>query len=205
MLWLPNTTRQVGFYFASTSATLMSNTRSGTVFAAWTAPLDFGSLLSRAVAAETDKDVGPGDEDPPSDHDAPLDDEPQLPDPWNKVDDLPPVLPPKRRRLATFDACLATGKPLTGAHRRRKARCLHKIEAEGHRPRASVRSRLASQSVPITIPDFNASTLPAAQGAYGGKTEQPDETRGKKKRWTVTELIALGLQLIKWDGRCDVF
>jgi hypothetical protein len=47
--------------------------------------------------------------------------------------------------------------------------------------------------------------LPAAQGAYGGKTEQPDETRGKKKRWTVTELIALGLQLIKWDGRYAAF
>ncbi|KAJ7347683.1 hypothetical protein DFH08DRAFT_645570, partial [Mycena albidolilacea] len=47
----------------------------------------------------------------------------------------------------------------------------------------------------------DASTLPAAQGAYGGKTEQLDETRGKKKCWTVMKLITLGLQLIKWDGR----
>ncbi|KAF7328643.1 hypothetical protein MSAN_02472900 [Mycena sanguinolenta] len=43
--------------------------------------------------------------------------------------------------------------------------------------------------------------LPTGHGAFGSMTEQPGETHGKKKKRSVAELIGLGFQLIRWDGR----
>jgi hypothetical protein len=44
-------------------------------------------------------------------------------------------------------------------------------------------------------------TLPTAHGAYAGKIEdKKTEKRGSKTPRSLTELIATGFQLIKWNG-----
>ncbi|KAJ7791778.1 hypothetical protein B0H14DRAFT_2202101, partial [Mycena olivaceomarginata] len=47
---------------------------------------------------------------------------------------------------------------------------------------------------------FDASTLPTAHGAYSGKVEGKTEKYGSKKPRSLTELIAMGFQLVKWNG-----
>ncbi|KAF7347991.1 hypothetical protein MSAN_01751200 [Mycena sanguinolenta] len=61
--------------------------------------------------------------------------------------------------------------------------------------------QLGSTRKPVALPTFDSSSLPTTYGAYSGKAEQPGETRGKKKRWGLEELIRLGFQLIRWNGR----
>ncbi|KAJ7185116.1 hypothetical protein B0H12DRAFT_1246765 [Mycena haematopus] len=195
MLWLPS----------------IRKTRSSAVFAAWTGDIDFAPLLSRAVAAEGDDQADFEHEDEPDwldgiDAENPTHQthaEHLAPDPWNDVDDViePPAPIKKRQRLATsYDDCIATGKPLTGAHRRRKVRRLRRIEAEGHVSRASVLEEIVKPAKPIAVPTFDASTLPTARGAYSAKTERPAETHGSRRRRSVAELIGLGFQLIRWNG-----
>ena len=180
------------------------------MFAAWTSQLDVAPLVSRAVALESDEleDAEHDDEPaPPLDHDLnQIDESWPPPDPMNEIDDLPaPPLPKKRKRATTFDDCIATGKPQSGPHRRRAVRRKLQIGAEGHTTPASVRSEVTAKAVPIAAPHFDTSTLPAAQGAYGGKTENADEKRGKTRKRSVAELIGLGFQLISWDGRYVAF
>jgi hypothetical protein len=50
------------------------------------------------------------------------------------------------------------------------------------------------------VPSFNASTLPTARGAYAAKVEDKAEKYGGKKRRSLAELIALGFQLVRWNG-----
>ncbi|KAJ7868477.1 hypothetical protein B0H13DRAFT_2351363 [Mycena leptocephala] len=176
MLWQPSSARK---------------TRSGAIFAAWTGPIDFAPLLERAIDTEWPPDAfNQVDEDWPP------------PDPMNDVDDIPAApAPGKRKRPSTtYDDCVATGLPLSGPHRRRKIRRLRRIEAEGHVRQASVIEGVVKPAQPVEVPDFDASTLPTAHGAYSGKTEQPTERFGSKKRRSVAELIGLGFQLFKWNG-----
>jgi hypothetical protein len=44
------------------------------------------------------------------------------------------------------------------------------------------------------------STLPTVHGAYAGKVEDKAEKYEGKKHCSLTELIAKGFQLIKWNG-----
>ncbi|KAJ6456047.1 hypothetical protein C8R45DRAFT_1186839 [Mycena sanguinolenta] len=181
--------------------------------------VDFAPLLSRAVAAESDQQVDiESDDEPIEDPDQFLDqiDTEWPPDPlnqvdeeWppvnpmNEVDDLSPNRQRRRPRPIIFEDVVRAGKQHAGAraHFRSRNRRRRKIATEGHTPSASVCQTIFSEAEPISVANFDASTLPTAQGAYGGKTELPDETRGKTRKRSVAELIGLGFQLIKWDGR----
>ncbi|KAJ7728834.1 hypothetical protein DFH07DRAFT_969740 [Mycena maculata] len=98
----------------------LRKTRSGTVFAAWmneanalrAEDFQFGPLVSRAVAAESDDqedrepddDMGDIDVEWPPNPDTSIDEQWPHPDPLNDVDDPPPPPPPsKRRRATSFD------------------------------------------------------------------------------------------------------
>ncbi|KAJ7807197.1 hypothetical protein B0H14DRAFT_3882094 [Mycena olivaceomarginata] len=194
-----------------------ARTRSGTVFAAWVpevaalraSDFAFGPLVSRAVAAETDDqdDYEPDDDFDDIDVEWPpnplneIDEEWPPPDPSNDVDDLPPPPPPrKRRRSPSFDDVLAAGKPQTGNHRRRAVKRAHKIYEDGYAPSDSAIRDHVLPAEPVAAPAFDATNLPAAQGAYAAKVENKKEKYGSKKRRTLTELIALGFQLIRWNG-----
>ncbi|KAJ6459908.1 hypothetical protein C8R45DRAFT_1109284 [Mycena sanguinolenta] len=161
-----------------------TNTRSGAVYSAWMGPqFDFAPLLSTAVEAESDlqDDCEPHDEAGVDD----VDEEWPPSDPWNAVDDEPlaterdPPQPPRKRRAPSFDDVVAAGKPLKGCHRRR----------------ALKRAR-----DPLAVPSFSTATLPTASGAYVAKSEDRREKLGAKKCYTLTQLFALGFQLIEWDG-----
>ncbi|KAF7373333.1 hypothetical protein MSAN_00542900 [Mycena sanguinolenta] len=214
----PTTTRIYAFHDAVASHLLTKDPKRHHFFRLDGRSGLFAPLLSRAVTAEadqqedvesddepindTDTDMNQIDTEWPPDPFNQIDEEWPLPDPMNEVDDLPdPPAKRKRKRPAIFEDVVRAGKPPTGAHSRSRARRRHRIATQGHSVKPSVKEAIVSQAVPIPIPKFDASTLPAAHGAYGGKTEQRDETRAKKKRWNVAELLALGFQLIRWDGR----
>ncbi|KAJ7773776.1 hypothetical protein B0H14DRAFT_3508724 [Mycena olivaceomarginata] len=192
-------------------------TRSGAVFAAWVpevaalraSDFTFGPLVSCAVAAETDDqdDYEPDDDCDNIDVEWPpnplneIDEEWPPPDPSNEVDDLPPPPPPrKRHRSPNFDDVLATGKPQTGNHRRRAVKCARKIYEDGYTPSDSAIRDHIQPAEPVAAPAFDATGLPTAQGTYAAKVENKKEKCGSKKRRTLTELIALGFQLIRWNG-----
>jgi hypothetical protein len=42
--------------------------------------------------------------------------------------------------------------------------------------------------------------LPTAHSAYAAKVENKSEKHGAKQRRSLAELIAVGFQLIRWDG-----
>ncbi|KAJ7310669.1 hypothetical protein DFH08DRAFT_718672, partial [Mycena albidolilacea] len=55
-------------------------------------------------------------------------------------------------------------------------------------------------AIPIST-KINAAALPTAHGAYAGKIEdKKTEKRGRTRPRSLTELIARGFQLIKWNG-----
>ncbi|KAJ7707056.1 hypothetical protein B0H14DRAFT_3525860 [Mycena olivaceomarginata] len=169
-------------------------TRSGTVFSAWTAALNFAPLLSRAVATETEDDHESDDDDdvdgvdegtplndasgidkqwPPPDPMNDIDDVWPLPDLMNDVDDVPPAAPSlKRRASPSFEDVLATAPALSGPHCRRPAphsrRALKRaraIETEGYTPRPSTVAAHVMTAARLPLPAFNASSMPAALGA----------------------------------------
>jgi hypothetical protein len=132
-----------------------------------------------------------------------VDEEWPPPDPLNQVDDLPQPSPsssPKRAASPTFDDLLATGQPHKGCHRRRAAKHTRSIREEGYVPRASTVAEHVKPALPLHIPSLDAITLPATHGAYAGKVKDKDEKHDAKKRRSLTELIALGFQLVRWDG-----
>ncbi|KAF8131269.1 hypothetical protein K438DRAFT_1551900, partial [Mycena galopus ATCC 62051] len=47
----------------------------------------------------------------------------------------------------------------------------------------------------------DTSTLPCARGAYVAKVESKDEKYGGKQQRNLTNLMGLGFQLIRWNGR----
>ncbi|KAJ7869703.1 hypothetical protein B0H14DRAFT_3861110 [Mycena olivaceomarginata] len=158
-------------------------TRSGKVFSAWAGALNFAPLLSRAVATETeddhesDDDLSDVDEEWPPNPLNDIDEEWPPPDPMNDVDDLPPAPPSRKRRASpTFEDVAPTAAALLPTNRRaiKRARV---IEAEGYTPRPSTIAAHVTPAVPVTMPAFNAASLPAA-----------------------LELIQLGFQLIPWNG-----
>jgi hypothetical protein len=111
-----------------------------------------------------------------------------------------PTSPPpaKRHRPATihdFDG----HKPPKGSHRRRALKRKEKITEQGRVPRAAVARDYIQTAEPIPT-RFDASTLPTAHGAYAGKVEGKTEKYGSKKPRSLTELIAMGFQLVKWNG-----
>ncbi|KAJ7855766.1 hypothetical protein B0H14DRAFT_2579227 [Mycena olivaceomarginata] len=158
---------------------------------------NIGPLLSRAVAEERD------DQEDSEPHDAldDIDDEWPPRDPWNEVDDLPPPpSPPKRRASPSFEDVVAAGPPQKGNHRRRALKRARRIEEEGFTPRAATLHGHVQPAPPLHLPCFNAAALPTAHGAYAAKVEDKDEKRGAKQRRSLAELIAVGFQLIRWDG-----
>lgn len=190
----------------------MTQTRSGTVFAAWTNEVftiqakafDIAPLLLEAIAVERDDQEDSEPDDALSD----VDDAWPLPrsEQGNEGDDLPPAfehcsLPSRKRCMSpTYDQLVATGTSLSGPHRRRAAKRARKIASEGHVPRASTLREHVSPAKPICVPTFDASGLPSAKGAYAAVVEQKPEKYGRKKQRSVAELTGLGFQLVRWDG-----
>ncbi|KAF8157348.1 hypothetical protein K438DRAFT_1861737 [Mycena galopus ATCC 62051] len=182
-------------------------TRSGRVFGPrfpeiailGTCTFDFAPHLSQAVAVEADGQEDYGHEDasvdgidevwPPNpDPLNEVDEEWPMADPLNEVDDIPtPQVPASRKRCrsTTYDDCISTGKALSGPHRRRAAKRLP-------RKRLTAMVPHVKPVEPTHVLSFDASTLPAAHGAYSGK--------GSKTRRSLTDLLGLGLQLVPWDG-----
>jgi hypothetical protein len=195
--------------------------RQGTVFASFTSTLfDVGPLLAEAAVHEGDdqEDHEENDDWDDIDHDLPPD--PLLdinPDPppnlFDEVDDdslplplllrpppSPQPLPPAKHRRATTIDDFDGHKPQSGSHRRRALKREEKIGKEGRVPRAAIAWEHIQSATLIPI-KFDAVTLPAAHGAYAGKIEdKKTEKYGRKKPRSLTELIAMGFQLIKWNG-----
>jgi hypothetical protein len=158
--------------------------------------------------SDDDDDVDDVDEGTPLTDVSGIDEQWPPPDPMNEVDDLPPVPPPlKRHASPSFEDVVATAPALSGPHRRRPAphrrRALKRaraIETEGYTPRPSTIAKHVAAAVHLPLPTFNASSMPAALGAYAARVENKGERYGSKKRRTVAELIQLGFQLIPWNG-----
>ncbi|KAJ7737284.1 hypothetical protein DFH07DRAFT_1064788 [Mycena maculata] len=126
-------------------------TRSSAVFTAWMPEVhvlraqdfQFGPLVTRAVAAESDdqEDHEPDDdmddidvEWPPNPNNS-IDEEWPLRDPSNDIDDPPAASSSSETPtllIPSFDDLLATGKPQTGNHRRRAAKRAKGIQHEGY-------------------------------------------------------------------------
>jgi hypothetical protein len=135
-----------------------------------------------------------------------VDEEWPPPDPLNQVDDLPPPPPRKRRASVHFDNVVADGPLLSGPHRLKAPhRCRAEkrariIESEGHTARPSTLCDHIQSAEPLLAPSFDTATLPTAHGAYAAKVETKSEKHGAKQRRSLAELIAVGFQLIRWDG-----
>jgi hypothetical protein len=211
--------RAEGESWPSASAQLFTTrqTRSGTVFAAWTPSVnslcatafDFAPLVAQAVAVqdEDQEDEEPEDHINNIDEEWPpnplneVDEEWPPPDPWNQVDDLPQPLSSHKRAVSpTFNDLLATGQPHKGCHRHCAAKCARSIREEGYMPCTSTVAQHVKPATPLYIPSLDAVMLPATHGAYTSKVEDKDEKYGAKKRRSLAELIALGFQLVRWDG-----
>ncbi|KAJ7168422.1 hypothetical protein C8R43DRAFT_1121577 [Mycena crocata] len=125
-------------------------------------------------------------------------------DALNDLDDIddvhprpptPPAPPAKRRRTA-LDDMREGKKPLTGSHRRRKAKATQKVQQQGQPASASTILGVVQPAQPLDAA-LDAQTLPAARGAYAGKV---GETWGSKKRRGLDEFIGMGFTLVRWNG-----
>ncbi|KAJ6538072.1 hypothetical protein B0H19DRAFT_1079147 [Mycena capillaripes] len=209
MLWIP--TRQ---------------TRRGTTFSPYSIPdvtalkaqlFDLTPLLVDSVTGEGDGQEDHEDHDerddvddqyPPPPPPNPLneiDEEyppPPPPDLFNEVDDVSPSAPPpssKCRRSPSFEDIGAAGKP-NKSHGPRALKRAQKIATEGQVPRASTVRDYVRPAEPIQT-GLDATNLPTAHGAYTAKSEgKKPEKYGSKKPCALAELIALGFQLVKWNG-----
>jgi hypothetical protein len=147
---------------------------------------------------------------------------PPPPDTWNDIDDVDePSKARHRPRSASLDKVICSSKkPHTGPHRRRPAR-LTKVEraqkrsstshnrraarrardfaTKGHVPAPSTIEAHVKRAAPLAT-GLDASTLPAALGAYGAKSEDNKERRGSKVCRSLSSLLGIGFQLIQWDG-----
>jgi hypothetical protein len=113
----------------------------------------------------------------------------------------PPSPPPKRvkREVKLEDI------PKRNHHRhgKRRDRRNTTIRANGHVARpATLKDHVSDRNAIHSTLD--ASTLPSTHGAYAAKVEDTRSKYGSKKRRTLTELIALGFRLVKWDGMCVI-
>jgi hypothetical protein len=107
--------------------------------------------------------------------------------------------PPAKHRRPTTIHDFNAHKPQKGSHRHRTLKRKDKITEQGRVPRAAVARDDVQTAEPIPT-RFDASTLPTAHGAYAGKVEGKTEKYGSKKPCSLTELIAMGFQLVKWNG-----
>ncbi|KAJ7738681.1 hypothetical protein DFH07DRAFT_966016 [Mycena maculata] len=194
-------------------------TRCSTVFASFSTKFfDVGNLVARAVAREADDQEAHEEEDeliddPPTD--PALDIDHKLPpDAPDELDDITPPTPSssaptppspsppptKRRKPASFSD-FDGQKTQKGAHCHRALKRKNEVEQNGQVPRASVSRQYITPAVPIPTA-LDAVNLPTAHGAYAGKVEDnKTEKHGLKKARSLTKLIALGFQLIRWGGR----
>ncbi|KAF8188313.1 hypothetical protein K438DRAFT_1972511 [Mycena galopus ATCC 62051] len=168
-------------------------TRSGAIFAAWTSAIDFACLVSEAVTEEGEEQEDRRTEDaqewPPPDPLNQIDEQWPPPDPWDEVDDsrdAPPLPEPplsRTRPTPTYDDLVA--------HR----------QAPGYARYPAAVQHQVGPAEPEPLPSFDTSTLPCARGAYVAKVESKDEKYGGKQQRNLTNLMGLGFQLIRWNGR----
>ncbi|KAJ7723100.1 hypothetical protein DFH07DRAFT_783669 [Mycena maculata] len=111
--------------------------------------------------------------------DTPAEDE--IPDDSAAVDNYSPSFPPcaasppaKHARLEDIP------KRLSHRHRKHRDRRLEATMAAG---------QVSAKA-----------TIPANHGAYTAKNEHHDEKYGRKKRYSLTELMARGFRLVPWNG-----
>ncbi|KAJ7020576.1 hypothetical protein C8F04DRAFT_1274881 [Mycena alexandri] len=195
-------------------------TRSGLVFVSWmpsiatllrSSSFDFAPLIRASTAAEAAADGDDKHEHAPDDEaefdtsaqpDAPPPPLPNLEDTSYLHPDLDDTAPPPAKRprvdmrhhMATHQPDI---KPPPRGHVTRRLKRNAKIAKDGQVPCAStVHAQVRPEA---TIPTSLATEeLPAAHGGYAAKAKC--DHYGAKKRRTLTELIAVGFQLIKWDG-----
>ncbi|KAJ7192618.1 hypothetical protein GGX14DRAFT_379917 [Mycena pura] len=101
----------------------------------------------------------------------------------------PSPKPPKRARLENI--------PKRNHHRHAKRR--DKRNTAPQTPRPATLRDCVSDGVAIHA-TLDAFTLPTTHGAYAAKAEDSRSKYGHKKRRTLSELIALGFRVVKWDG-----
>ncbi|KAJ7768413.1 hypothetical protein B0H16DRAFT_1308066, partial [Mycena metata] len=124
----------------------------------------------------------------------------------NLDDTAPP--PPKRRRVDVVQH-MATHAPdihppprrkvQARSHIKRRERRKAEIQVAGHVARAAtVQAHVRPEhAIPTSL---NAEELPAVHGGYSAIPENKHAKYGAKKHRTLQELIAVGFQLIRWDG-----
>ncbi|KAJ7232097.1 hypothetical protein C8J57DRAFT_1250748 [Mycena rebaudengoi] len=106
--------------------------------------------------------------------------------------------PPSQKRTCTMAERIASEKPVPHRHAKRRRRRDAAIESAGQAPHAATiyQQVFPNQAIPTAL---DANDLPTAtHGAYAAKVES--DTYGCKKRRTLAELLALGFQLVPWDG-----
>ncbi|KAF8173039.1 hypothetical protein K438DRAFT_1772466 [Mycena galopus ATCC 62051] len=221
MLWLPLARKtRSGAEFSAFSLPKDAAAVPPVVMALQGQVFDVAPLLARAVACEGDSQEDHEEDD--------VDDFPS-PDPFDEIDDFDPSPPPsaskKRARTPpTFDQVVASSKkPHTGPHRRRapdpvlkgkasqrakSTNAAHSRRAKrrtkeftktGHVPVAATARAHVAPAAPLET-NLAPSTLPVALGAYAAKVEDNAERRGSKVPRSLTNLLGLGFQLVKWDG-----
>jgi hypothetical protein len=99
---------------------------------------------------------------------------------------------------------VSSGKSATKAanHRRagkRRAQTAQQLSQNGHVAHAATIEAHVHRAVPLAA-GFDASSLPAASGAYSAKVENKSERYGSKVQCSLTNLLGLGFQLVTWDG-----
>ncbi|KAJ7843955.1 hypothetical protein B0H13DRAFT_2412152 [Mycena leptocephala] len=195
-------TRRVSFVVISQSGLMFwfpsRQTRRGTTFSPYSNPdvtalksqeFDIGPLLDASVASEGDS------QDDHEEHDD-----------WEDIDDQYPPPPPTDPFTEvdtpphpSLDDVVAAGKHHK-SHRRRALKRVQRIATEGQVPRASTIRDHVLPARPIQTA-LDATTLPVAHGAYAAKNEaKKTEKFGSKKPRTLTELLAKGFHLVKWNG-----
>jgi hypothetical protein len=145
------------------------------------------------MEAEDDFEDLPTAANAPNDLDA-VDDEPPEPPVFAHLRSRSPSPAPKRVHLEDVP------KRLNHRHAKRRDRRNTAAKTNGQIPRPeTIKAQVAPQAA---IPSaLDASYLPAAHGSYSAKTEDRKyEKYGSKKRRSLTELLALGFSLVKWDG-----
>ena len=185
-------------------------------------------ILDNESAPPPDPFDGIDEDWPPWDALNTVDDEwphPPQPNSLDEVDeDNPtPSRPAKRRRryggFHFHDVVASAKTPHTGPHRqrpadpvraekqaarakeRRQKKRLEKFQQNGRVPASSTIREYVSPSVPLTA-GLVSTTLPAALGAYAAKRQDKKELYGSKVRRSLDDVLALGFQLVRWDGLC---
>ncbi|KAJ7706644.1 hypothetical protein B0H14DRAFT_3525961 [Mycena olivaceomarginata] len=124
-----------------------------------------------------------------------VDDEwPPRADDGGDIDDVWPT-----HNLGRLTMLMKIAQRPTASKRHNSVERRKQLSQNGHVAHAATIEVHVRRAVPLAA-GFDASSLPAASGAYSAKVENKSERYGSKVRRSLTNLLGLGFQLVTWDG-----